>query len=112
MENVTGGASQPTLSVDEALAVLANGHCRAVLLFVREWTEDAVPLEMLAAVLADGDVVPDGDPERLAVRLHHATVPKLADVGLAEYDPRSGSVRFYGHPLVEACLDCIAGVGG
>jgi len=32
----------------------------------------------------------------IAVSLHHATLPKLADAGLLEYDPRSKTARYSG----------------
>lgn len=45
-------------------------------------------LSELAAELAErADHRPDGsDADRIAVRLHHADLPLLADAGLLEYD--------------------------
>lgn len=32
-------------------------------------------------------------PERIRLRLHHAVLPRLADAGVLEYDPRTATVR-------------------
>lgn len=45
--------------------------------------------------------------EQATIRLHHAALPKLADAGVVEYDPRSETVRYYETPAVEALLDYI-----
>jgi hypothetical protein len=34
----------------------------------------------------------------IAASLHHQHLPKLADSGLVDYDPRSKSVRYWPHP--------------
>lgn len=40
--------------------------------------------------------------------LHHRHLPRMADVGLVEYEGRGGTVRYLGDPLVEECLAHVA----
>lgn len=107
MSGTTERVYEPTLSPDTVFEVLADRDRRAALSFLRESSDDTVSFETLATHIAERDVEPDGrDRGQLVVRLHHATVPRLADAGLVEYDTRSGSIRYRGHPVVERCLDC------
>lgn len=62
-----------------------------------------------------GGADPDGTVDtsrrkRVTARLHHSTLPKLADAGVVDYDPRTGTVRYRGHPLVDRCSDHIVGM--
>ena len=50
---------------------------------------------------------PSIDWKREAVLLHHKTLPKLADAGILEYDPRQHDVRYTGHDGLESLLDQI-----
>lgn len=86
--------------VDRLLSVLATEPRRRVLRYLRESSDDVTSLETLAEHVAareDGST----DPEDAAVRLHHADLPKLADAGLVDYDPRTNVVRYREHPAVE-----------
>ncbi|QLG28551.1 hypothetical protein HUG10_13795 [Halorarum halophilum] len=107
MSGATERVYEPTLSPDTVFEVLADRDRRAALSYLRESEDDAVSFETLTTHVAERDADPDGrDRGQLAVRLHHATVPRLAGAGLVEYDARSGSIRYRGHPVVERCLDC------
>ena len=106
MSGTTDPVFEPTLCPDTVFDVLADRDRRATLHFLRN-SPDVVSFETLAAHIAEREVGPGGrDRGQLVVRLHHVTVPKLADAGLLEYDARSGSIRYRGHPVVETCLDC------
>jgi len=51
-----------------------------------------------------------GDPDarrRLAIRLHHVDLPKLAADGVVEYDPEDGLVRYCPDERVEAVLETL-----
>lgn len=49
----------------------------------------------------------DLGPERVRIRLHHCDLPKLADHGVIDYDPRSGDVRYHPNDRIEALLECL-----
>ena len=91
-------------TLDELLAILANEDCRATLEQFRRTSEETVPVEDLADELCRDD---ERDPDRFAVRLHHSVLPRLADVGVLEYDARSETVRYRGHDELEALLDAV-----
>ncbi len=95
-------------TVDKALEILADQYCRSTLLCFQEATEDALPIRDLAT-----RVVPGERKDETVVRLHHSTLPRLADAGLIEYDSRSSTVRYHGDQDIEELLatltDCFAG---
>lgn len=47
--------------------------------------------------------------DQLAVKLVHSHLPKLAEYGVIEYDPRSGTVRYRPDEQVETVLDALPG---
>lgn len=44
------------------------------------------------------------DRKHLRNELLHAHLPKLADAAIIDYDERTETVRYYGHPLLEQLL--------
>lgn len=86
---------------DQLLSALSHGYNRCVLAFFRESSETAVSLDELAEYVAEQDGSDHSSPDRVAVRLHHAGLPKLADAGVLDYDPRKKTVRCRDHPVVE-----------
>ena len=51
------------------------------------------------------DEVSAEDREHMLIDLHHTHLPKLADAGIIEYDPRSGAIRYREPPaMLERCL--------
>ena len=84
------------LSVDEILRVLSDRHARTVIAHLH--AEPEATLDQLAAIaagelaVADGTVATESDYERIRIRLHHATLPRLDDHGLLEFDPETGTV--------------------
>lgn len=86
-------------STDALFSALANKRRRHVLQYFQSSSDDVASLEELV------DAVPrdertDGR-KRVALRLHHVTLPKLEDAGLLEYDARSNTVRYRGNPLLD-----------
>lgn len=51
--------------------------------------------ERLAEALAADDSVPEDDPDRIEVALHHNHLPRLDDAQLVEYDRRTGDVALF-----------------
>lgn len=99
-------AHAPEVSVDTVFEVLADRRRRYILCHLRDSSESAMVFdELVAFVTAQEPESADRDREQVAAHLHHVAVPKLADVGLIEYDARSETVRYRRHSLVETCLD-------
>lgn len=90
-------------TVDRLLSALSREPNRGVVNFFREFSGDVASLDELAEYAADSRNGCDArSPEQVAIRLHHVGLPKLADAGVLDYDPRSKTVRWWGHPLLES----------
>ena len=77
----------------EHFGVFTPEYCQAVFqYFERHATETATVTDLTAYISEQHRS--DEDETAIAVSLHHATLPKLADAGLLEYDPRSNTARY------------------
>lgn len=92
-----GPTEAAELTEDDRHRLLAAERRRIALDVLAERTVP-VDLETLAAAVAaretDDPDEPTGDAvERVAVTLHHAHLPRMADYGVIDYDRESGQVR-------------------
>lgn len=78
--------------LDDWFDLLRDRTCRFVLYRLVLADADALTIGELGDWLAEHDVGPER-PDRVELELHHATIPRLADAGVVNYDPRSGTVR-------------------
>jgi hypothetical protein len=62
----------------------------------------------LARMQADGDHGQPPPTKAVRTRLHHVHLPKLEECGLAEYDARSGAVRYQPDEQVEELVRLVA----
>lgn len=86
------------------LNALADRPRRAVVSYLRDATSDGASV----ATLADAIATPDGSgPDDVATRLHHDTLPRLDEIGVLEFDARSGTVVYRGDEDLEALLDAV-----
>jgi len=83
-------------------ALLARPSRRAILSVVADH-DGRLSLTDLAAELRLRDDVQPGDDRRLQIALHHVDLPKLAAIGVIEYDPDARTVT--PTPRLAACLD-------
>lgn len=90
-----------TDGLDTVFDLLSNSRRRYLLYYLAEVDDDVV--ELSAAVGAVGEyeaTEPDagGRSPREATRiaLHHDHLPRLANAGVVDYDPRQGTVRLTG----------------
>lgn len=90
-----------TDTIDEAFRTLASERRRAVLYFFHGSSADVASVDDLVDHVAARS---DDPRERVAIGLHHVTLPKLGETGVVEYDPRSGTVRYRGDSMVETLL--------
>lgn len=89
---------------DDIHELLADRQRRHALAYLHDKPEDVATREELASHVSSRH--PESPSEEYVVaELHHVSLPKLEDAGLLEYDPRSGAVRFYGHPEIGHFLD-------
>lgn len=88
--------------LDELLTILADQYRRDVLSYFRDTsTVDASVDDLVSEVREQGH----GTEEQVAIRLSHVTLPRLAEAGVIEYDTRSETVKYHGHPELEALFN-------
>lgn len=98
-------STQPqTGRLESVLPVVADKERRAILTHLREPASHTASLDELTSVLATETGL---ERERAMVRLHHAHLPKLADVEIVDYDVDTKTVQYLGNPTVETLLDTL-----
>lgn len=102
-----------SLSIDAILELLSHRERRKVLEYLVQTTADTVQVEELLEYLAEDEADrTGGSPSRarFETSLYHLHLPKLADAGIVDYDPRTQQVRYYGKSQLEEWLERIAEV--
>ena len=96
-------AGDGSTSTEELHFVLESDDRRRILRFFRAEAGEVATLEELVDHLVEGE---EGfaDPTAAAIALHHVELPKLAEVGAIDYDPRTKVTRYRGHSRLEALL--------
>jgi len=84
-------------------ALLARPSRRAILSVVAEHDEPLSITDLAAELRLRDDVVQPDDDRRLPIALHHVDLPKLAAIGILEYDPDARMVT--PAPRLATCLD-------
>lgn len=93
--------------LDRLFDLLAEPRRRRVLTYLSETAADAVALTDLIAAVVAREPDPEGEIDHyevVAIDVYHTHLPKLEAAGLLEYDARSRTVRYYGHPKLEEFL--------
>lgn len=100
----------PSDALDTTLNTLNHRHSRAVCHYFRYHSTEVATVDDLVLFISehDGQATDEND---IAVHLHHATLPKLADAGFVDYDPRSETVRYREPEPVEVWLDHVVEEG-
>jgi len=70
----------------------APEYCQAVFQYFEQQPSETATVTDIAAYISEQHPT-DEDETAIAISLHHATLPKLADAGLLEYDPQSNAAR-------------------
>ena len=103
-------SSTRSIPIDERFDALARTDRRAVIQFFRDESAEEVTLDALVTGIVDRSYW-DTDESHARLCLHHSTLPKLADTGILDYDPRSKTVSYRGRPSVEQLLDAVSEMG-
>lgn len=88
--------SRDSECIDDRYGLLANRHRRAVLAYFQESASDVASVSDIATEISD-----HGGEEQARIQLHHYALPRLDAAGVVEYDTRSNTVRYRGHPNLE-----------
>ena len=93
-----------TKSTESLLEALIDEERRNVITYLSDASGNVATRTELADYVSEH--CPDTrDEAQVAIRLHHVSLPKLAEAGVLEYDPRSEAVRYYPDTKVENLLD-------
>ena len=93
--------SPDAATMEHLLASLASEYRRLVVAwFVETETAVASVADLAEYVRAEGDET-SASLDQIKIRLHHVDLPKLAAIGVLDYDPRNGTVRYHGEPTLE-----------
>jgi len=94
-------------SFDQTLALISDARRRTLLYWLKDRGSGTVAFDdLVEAVVTRETAIPARDvPESrdsVRVSLAHAHLPKLADLGIVEYDPDGNTVRYHGNPALES----------
>lgn len=97
--------------LDACLRLVSNRHRRAVINSLRHEANGETTIDDLVDRLHGGEPISVTERstgrDKLAIRLTHAHLPKLAEHGVVDYDPEGGTVRYRPDEQVEAILDAL-----
>jgi hypothetical protein len=84
---------------NDLFGVLSNERRRYVLSYLRDADSGGVDLSELAEWVATREVEREGDRlGTVKISLHHVHLPKLAGVGVLDYDAETNTVRYHDRP--------------
>lgn len=98
-----------TPMVDDVFALLADWRRRELCRYFATTGSDSAQVEALAAAVARrvGDHVDSAESREAAIEeaLVEDHLPRLDQAGVLDFDARSGSVCYWGHPTLEKWAD-------
>lgn len=86
--------------------LMADQQSRYTLLTLRNMSTNTVSILDLANRLLAVDPGAD-NLYWVKLELHHETLPRLADAGIIEFDPRTGTVCYRGDDAIDGVLDSV-----
>ncbi|MGB9952705.1 MULTISPECIES: ArsR family transcriptional regulator [unclassified Haloarcula] len=104
-----------TADVDDVFEVLADWRRRAVCRYFASSDRTAADVGALASAISElGGTstvdAADTSPATIRAQLEEQHLPMLHQIGLIDYDERSGAVKYWGSPTVEKWADHAAAV--
>lgn len=97
------GSESDSLPIERVLELLKDPVRRQTVAYCATAADRAFDIDDVVDHLAIGRV-PSRERitgENIAAELHHHHLPKLADAGVIEFDPRSGHFRYLGDDRLE-----------
>jgi hypothetical protein len=96
-------------SFDQTLDLVSDPRRRTLLYQLKDVGSGTVGFDDLVDAVVDRETsIPARDPpesrEAVRVSLAHAHLPRLADLGIVEYDPATDTVQYHGNPALESFL--------
>ncbi|WP_338738543.1 DUF7504 family protein [Haloplanus salilacus] len=96
-------------SFDQTLDLISDARRRTLLYWLKDRGSGTVAFDdIVEAVVTRETSIPAREaPESrdsVRVSLAHAHLPKLADLGIVEYDPDGATVQYHGNPALESFL--------
>lgn len=86
-------------NIDDLFTILSNRHRRYILAYLQRMDDDVAELpELVEWVLTQEADCENDQHDVVAGALHHIHLPKLAEVGLIDYDAPSSTIRYNRHP--------------
>lgn len=106
----SGDRSEEWPSTDVLFSLLADRLTREVLSYLETQSATAVEFDDIVDGVVEQEVEagftsdPDERRDQIAIMLHHKQLPRLDDVAIVDYDPRTRTVRYWGDERLEAYL--------
>lgn len=97
-------------SLDELLQLVADRRRRQAIQHLRQEASGKTTFDGLVDRLHNGGTDADGQPtdrKHLAIQLYHTLLPKLADQGVADFEPENGTIRYRPDDQCETILDSL-----
>lgn len=93
--------------IDDTIRLLARQDRRDLVGFFRGRGPETATVDELVEHLLERRQQRgfEPNPERVEIELYHVHLPRLAEHGIVEYDPRNEEVRYRAHERIEALLD-------
>ena len=102
-------SSSPNLSLDTIFDILSHSHRRHLLSYLSQTEDDLATVADLVFFISKQESETETSIQRtqddaVRVALQHNHLPKLDDVGVIEFDTRSETIQYCGHPKLEKYL--------
>ena len=98
-----------TEKIDTILTVLSDQFRRQILYSAVERDDEVIQYPEVVDYLIDcNSGMGHDDRERIKIKLHHSSLPRLEETGVIEHDSRSETIRYCGDSLLEKYITLLA----
>lgn len=96
-------------ALDPIFAAFADQRRRFIIQYLRKTSDGVASFDELVEYVG-GRCADIQDSETVKSCLHHVSLPKLEKADVIEYDPRSETVRYQPHPVVEDLAELLGNI--